>query len=49
MATGVASTTLALRHIFGINVGVSDNLSFTDEDNICYVAGNNLSSTLKKH
>lgn len=38
MATG-ATTSLSLRYIFGVNVGVAENISFTDDDTIVYVAG----------
>jgi hypothetical protein len=39
MSTSVASATLQVRHIFGVNAGVADNVSFTDDDTIVYVAG----------
>jgi hypothetical protein len=39
MAAGAAATSLSIRHIFGVNTGVFDNISFTDEDTIVYVAG----------
>lgn len=34
-----ASSSLSIRHIFGVNVNVSENISFTDDDTIVYVAG----------
>jgi hypothetical protein len=44
MATGsgVSSTSLQLRHVFGVNANVVDNLSYTDDDTIVYVAGHSL-------
>jgi len=40
MATAV--TSLAHRHIFGVNVDVTANVSFTTEDMVVYVAGHSL-------
>jgi hypothetical protein len=42
MSASAAFSTLNIRHIFGINANVVDNVSFTDEDTIVYVAGHNL-------
>lgn len=40
MTTAVtSSTSVQFRHIFGINVNISDNISYLDEDIIVYVAG----------
>lgn len=39
MTASAASVNLSLRHVFGANVNVADNLSFTDEETIVYVAG----------
>lgn len=39
---GVCSTALQFRHIFGVNTNVVDNLSYTDDDTIVYVAGHSL-------
>lgn len=39
MAAAAAATTLAYRHIFGVNTHVADNVSFTDDDTLVYVAG----------
>lgn len=33
------AVSLQFRHIFGINTNVVDNLSFTDDDTLAYVAG----------
>jgi len=42
MTTAVtSSTSVQFRHIFGINVNISDNISYLDEDVIVYVAGKN--------
>lgn len=42
MATTASTTTLAFRHIFGVNAHVNDNVSFTDDDTVVYVAGHSL-------
>lgn len=42
MTSTAASTSLAFRHIFGVNTNVVDNISFTDDDTIVYVAGHSL-------
>ncbi len=42
MAAAAAATTLSYRHIFGVNTNVVDNISFTDEDTIVYVAGHSI-------
>eukprot|EP01038_Epipyxis_sp_PR26KG_P004822 gene4822-6757_t len=42
MASAASATTLSFRHIFGVNTNVNDNISFTDEDTIVYVAGHSL-------
>lgn len=40
MATATTATTsIQFRHIFGVNSNISDNISFTDDDTIVYVAG----------
>lgn len=39
MTASAAAVNLSVRHIFGVNVNVADNLSFTDDDTIVYVAG----------
>ena len=33
-------TSLAIRHVFGVNTNVVGNGCFTDEDELTYVAGN---------
>eukprot|EP01040_Poterioochromonas_malhamensis_P018038 gene18038-20934_t len=42
MTASAAAVNLSVRHIFGVNVNVADNLSFTDDDTIVYVAGHSL-------
>eukprot|EP00981_Chlorochromonas_danica_P000466 scaffold98_cov248-Ochromonas_danica.AAC.7 len=37
-----SSTSLSLRYIFGVNVGVAENISFTDDETIVYVAGQSI-------
>ncbi len=39
MTASAAAANLAIRHIFGVNVNVTDNISFTDDETIVYVAG----------
>jgi hypothetical protein len=39
MTAAAASASLSLRHIFGINSNVTENISFTDDETIVYVAG----------
>lgn len=39
MTASAASVNLSLRHVFGVNTEVTDNLSFTDDETIVYVAG----------
>ena len=36
---GASTTSLQFRHIFGINTNVVDNVSYTDDDTLVYVAG----------
>jgi hypothetical protein len=36
---GAATTSLQFRHIFGVNTNVIDNVSYTDDDTLVYVAG----------
>lgn len=40
MTASAAAANLAIRHIFGVNVNVTENISFTDDETIVYVAGN---------
>ena len=37
-----APMSLSMRHMFGVNTNVVDNLSYTDDDNIVYFAGHTL-------
>eukprot|EP01031_Cornospumella_fuschlensis_P030468 gene30468-36826_t len=37
-----SSTSLSLRYIFGVSTNVTDNISFTDDETIVYVAGQTL-------
>jgi hypothetical protein len=39
MTASAASASLSIRHIFGIDTNVTDNISFTDDETIVYVAG----------
>jgi hypothetical protein len=39
MTASAASANLSVRHIFGVNVNVSENISFTDDETIVYVGG----------
>ena len=39
MAAAASATTLAYRHIFGVNTHVADNVSFTDDETLVYIAG----------
>ena len=39
MTASAAAANLSIRHIFGVNSNVSDNISFTDDETIVYVAG----------
>ncbi len=39
MTASAAAANLVMRHIFGVSVNVHDNISFTDDDTIVYVAG----------
>jgi len=39
---GAATSSLQIRHIFGVNTNVVDNLSYTDDDTLVYVAGHSL-------
>jgi hypothetical protein len=32
-------TAISFRHVFGISANVADNVSFTDDDTVVYVAG----------
>jgi hypothetical protein len=41
-AASVSNMSLGVRHIFGVSTTVYDNLSFTDDDSIVYVAGHGL-------
>jgi Tol biopolymer transport system component len=36
-----ATTSLSYRHIFGINGAIADNITYSDEDTILYIAGHN--------
>eukprot|EP01040_Poterioochromonas_malhamensis_P000852 gene852-905_t len=42
MTASAAAANLAIRHIFGVNVNVTDNISFTDDETIVYVACHSL-------
>lgn len=42
MANSASSTSLCMRHIFGVSSSVTDNLSFADEDTLAYVAGHSI-------
>ncbi len=44
MATSAAAANLSMRYIFGVNTNVHDNVSFTDDDTIVYVAGTNITA-----
>lgn len=37
-----SATSLKYRRVFGINGSIADNISFTDQDSIVYVAGHNI-------
>ena len=37
-----ATTSLSYRHVFGINSAISDNISFSDDETILYVAGHSV-------
>jgi hypothetical protein len=39
---GASTTSLQFRHVFGVNTNVVDNVSYTDDDTIVYVAGHSL-------
>lgn len=39
MSTPASTTNLVFRHMFGVNSHVVDNISYTDDDTIVYVAG----------
>lgn len=39
---GATTTALQFRHVFGINTNVVDNVSYTDDDTIVYVAGHSI-------
>lgn len=41
-APAVASMSLGVRHIFGVSSNVNDNLTFTDDESLVYVAGHGL-------
>ena len=40
--SGASTTALQFRHVFGVNTNVVDNVSYTDDDTIVYVAGHSL-------
>lgn len=42
MTASAATANLVMRHIFGVSTTVHDNISFTDDDTIVYVAGQSL-------
>lgn len=42
MSTPASTTNLVFRHMFGINSHVKDNISYTDDDTIVYVAGHSV-------
>lgn len=41
-ASLAAPMSLSMRHLFGVNTNVVDNISFTDDENVVYFAGHTL-------